>query len=287
MTFAIAGVSGNTGRVAAESLLARGEKVRVIVRDAVKGEAWKERGAEVAVADLGDAAALTRALRGAEGAYLLVPPNYAVPRFRDYQDGISRALAAAVAESGVPHVVLLSSVGAQHERGTGPIAGLHATERLLGEIRGTAISSLRGAYFYENFGTSLGAVKEAGVLPSFFPSGFAFPMVSTGDIGRLAAELLLERPQRSRIVELGSSHSVEEIAAVLAKITGISVRVQEGPLDAMVPALTGAGLTEDLAELYAEMTRAVNSGIVAFEGGHRRVESTEPIEQVFRALIGA
>jgi uncharacterized protein YbjT (DUF2867 family) len=73
--YAIAGVTGNTGSVVAETLLAQGKPVRVIVRDAAKGEPWRANGAEVAVASLDDAAALTRALTGVEGAYLLIPPN--------------------------------------------------------------------------------------------------------------------------------------------------------------------------------------------------------------------
>ncbi len=52
--YVIAGVSGNTGKVVADTLLAQGKKVRVVVRDAQKGEAWKKRGAEVAVAELDD-----------------------------------------------------------------------------------------------------------------------------------------------------------------------------------------------------------------------------------------
>src|SRR5580704_14590954 len=72
--FAVAGVSGHTGRVVAETLLGQNKPVRVIVRDAAKGEDWKKRGAEVGLADLDDADALTQALRGASGAYLLLPP---------------------------------------------------------------------------------------------------------------------------------------------------------------------------------------------------------------------
>ena len=52
MDYVIAGVSGNTGSVAAAALLDAGAKVRVVVRDAAKGAPWKARGAEVAVADL-------------------------------------------------------------------------------------------------------------------------------------------------------------------------------------------------------------------------------------------
>src|SRR5206468_3733569 len=74
--YVIAGVTGHTGRGVAETLLAQRENLRVIVRNAQQGETWKQRGAEVAVAQLGDATAVAKALGGAKGAYLLVPPRY-------------------------------------------------------------------------------------------------------------------------------------------------------------------------------------------------------------------
>jgi hypothetical protein len=52
-----------------------------------------------------------------------------------------------------------------------------------------------------------------------------------------------------------------------------------------VPTLESFGFKNDLARLYAEMTAAVTSGHVRFEGGHRSVESTEPLEQTLRALL--
>lgn len=60
--YVIAGVSGNTGSVVAPTLLAAKQPVRVLVRDAAKGEPWRAQGAEVVVADIADQAALTRAL---------------------------------------------------------------------------------------------------------------------------------------------------------------------------------------------------------------------------------
>ena len=74
--YAVAGVTGNTGAAAADALLERGAGVRVIVRDPQKGEKWAARGAEIAVADLGSAHALTDALTGTDGAYLLSPPDF-------------------------------------------------------------------------------------------------------------------------------------------------------------------------------------------------------------------
>ena len=75
--YVVAGATGHTGKAAAETLLGRKRPIRVIVRDATKAARWRARGAEAVIASLDDAAALTRALSGAAGAYLLIPPRYA------------------------------------------------------------------------------------------------------------------------------------------------------------------------------------------------------------------
>ena len=72
----VLGATGHTGSVVAETVLERKQPVRVVVRSADKGAVWAAKGAEVAVASLDDQAALTKALRGASGAYLLIPPHY-------------------------------------------------------------------------------------------------------------------------------------------------------------------------------------------------------------------
>src|SRR5580704_6932334 len=113
--FAVAGVSGHTGKVVAETLLAQKKPVRVIVRDAAKGEEWKTRGAEVAVADLGDADALANALRGTSGAYLLIPPMMGSTNVRADNARKVAAIVKAIDASGVKHVVFLSSIASQHD----------------------------------------------------------------------------------------------------------------------------------------------------------------------------
>lgn len=286
MTYAIAGVTGHTGKVAAEALLSQGKQVRVVVRDGAKAEPWRAKGAEVAVADLGDAKVLAKALEGAEGAFLLIPPNLAAPRFREYQDRTAAALASAVEKSGVPHVVLLSSVGAQHPAGTGPIAALYGAEKALSAIGKTRCSFLRAAYFMENLGGSLGMLAQ-GVLPSFTPAAFAFDMIATVDIGRLAAQLLVEKADKTQVVELGGPpRSMNDAAAALSAITGKTIAVHEAPLDAMVPTLTGFGLPQEVAAMYREMTEGLLSGHVAFEGGHRRVQGSTSLDEVLKGMLG-
>jgi uncharacterized protein YbjT (DUF2867 family) len=284
MTFVVAGVSGNTGSVVAESLLARRESVRVVVREASGAAPWAARGAEVAVADLEDDSALTRALRGARGAYLLIPPSFSAPSLRAYQTNVARSLAVAASESGVGHAVLLSGFAAHRDSGSGPLGGLHDAERLLGAVPGLRLSSIRAGYFYENVFPVLSVVKEAGLLPSFFPAQLPVPMVATRDIGLLAVDLLLDATSRG-VVELGSGLTYAEIARVLGGVLGKPVRVDEIALDAIAPLIASLGFNVDLTNAYVELIKGIRSGALTFEGGHRRVEAHTPLDAVFQPRL--
>jgi uncharacterized protein YbjT (DUF2867 family) len=179
--YVIAGVTGHTGAAAANALLTQGAPVRVVVRDAAKGEAWKKRGAEVALADLGDPAQLAKALAGATGAYVLSPPNFAAATtaaaFLEDRLAFAKRVVEGVKASGVKNVVLLSSVGAQHAAGTGPIVTTHRFEQLL---RGQApsVTFVRAAYFLDNWASVVGLAKSQGVLPHFGATTFKFHQVA-------------------------------------------------------------------------------------------------------------
>lgn len=288
MTFVVFGVSGKTGRVVAEELLAQKKQVRVVVRDAKKGEEWKARGAEIALADTTDAAAVTAALRGAEAAYLLVPPGATAQDYAADQAATVEAFKRAIVDAKIPHVVLLSSIAAQHPSGTGPIAGLHRAEQSLGGVAATRFTFLRASSFIENLGAGLAALPH-GIVPSFLPKDLAYEMIATRDIGKLAAKLLLEGvPAKNQVVELGlPPHSASDVAAALTKITGKPIAVAEQPLSEVVPTFTKLGLSANVAGLYREMYEGIIAGHVAFEGGHRREVGTTSIEDVLRELLAA
>ena len=264
--YVVAGVTGHTGGAVAEALLAQGEKVRVVVRDAQKGEPWKWRGAELAIASLGDAVEVARALAGAKGAYLLVPPRYDAEDPLAANRPVINALAEAVRKSGVPHVVLLSSLGAELVYGTGPIKSLHYAERTLGAATRN-ITFLRAAYFFENFAPVLQAA-QGGVLPTFLVPDRRIPMVATADIGRVAAELLFEPAAGTRVVELSAIRdwSPSDVADELSTLLGRTISVQPGPLEGVVPTFTGMGMPRGAAELFREMFAALNDGTVRRQG---------------------
>jgi uncharacterized protein YbjT (DUF2867 family) len=281
--YVIAGATGHTGKIVAETLLAGGKPVRALVRDPAKAAALRARGAEVAVADLEDSAALARAFAGAAAAYVLIPPRPTSPRVLADQGRVLEALARAIEESRLPHVVLLSSHGAQHEAGTGPVRALHAAEVRL-RATGAAVTALRAPYFMENWAASLGAVAN-GILPTFIAEGVTLAMAATPDIGRAAARLLVEGGAGSRIVELAGprDYSSADVAAAVSAIAGRPIQPAYGSPEAIVPTFTGFGLSEDYARLFEEMYDAINRGHLAPEG--KVVRGTVPIEDVLRPLL--
>ena len=288
--YVVAGVSGQTGSVVAEALLAAGKAVRVLVRSEDKGRAFKARGAEVAVVSIEDSDALAAALHGAEGAYLLIPPpgpevKGIVARGRRIIDSI----AAALGKSPVPHVVILSSIGAQHADGTGPIVTVNYAERTLTKLSGIRFTFVRAAYFLENLGGLLGAVQHAGILPSLANPSTAFPMVATRDIGEVAAQALQSPPAQTQLIELAGpqDYTFTEAAAAFAQALGKPVSVVAVPPEGIVPALTQAGLGEEMAGLMREMAVGMDAGRVAFAGGQARVvRGKVPLAAVVSQLLG-
>lgn len=68
--YAITGATGHTGNVVARALLSKGEKVRVIGRNAERLQAFVASGAEAFTADLTDTATVTRAFAGTKAVYI-------------------------------------------------------------------------------------------------------------------------------------------------------------------------------------------------------------------------
>jgi len=285
--FVVAGVTGNTGSVVANKLLDAGKKVRVIVRDAKKGEVFKARGAEVVIADLDDVPALTQALQGVEGAYLLSPPDGASKTFLASRRRLLDGLAQAVVAARVPHTVFLSSIGAHQQKGTGIIESLYYGEKVLAAT-GLPVTFVRAGYFVENWASVLPAVKKDGVLPSFLAEQAVVPQVSTSDIGLVAVQALLDGPAGVRVLELGGpvDATAADVAQVLSRLLDRPVNVVVAPLAAAVPTFTSFGASEDVATLYRDMYEGINNGTVSWQGPPAViVRGKQSLEDTLRPLL--
>jgi uncharacterized protein YbjT (DUF2867 family) len=286
--YVIAGVTGHTGKVVAETLQAKGYPIRVIVRDERKGAPWKERGADVARASLDDEAALARAMSGAGGAYVLLPPDPATADFFGSRSRMTDAIGRAAVAAGLPHLVFLSSIGAHVPKGHGPIGVTYQAERSFEKL-GTGTTFVRAAYFLENYGGVLPVAQREGILPSFLPADFSHAVVTTADIGRTAAQALLDGPRGRRVIELSGPADVTpaDIAAVLTELPAHPVRAVEAPLEAVVPTFMSFGMSRHMSEIYREMFAGFIDGSVAWEGKGDRVRGAIGVKEGLGAMIGS
>lgn len=290
--YVVFGANGNTGKVVASTLLDRGEKVRVVARDAKKVADLAARGAEVVTADVLDVAGVAKALAGARGAYLLVPPDMGSTDLVGRGKKIVDTYVAALAQSPVPHAVVLSSVAAHQPSGTGPIVITHYAETNLPKAKGVTFTFVRAAYFMENILANVHAMKGDGVLPVFGGGeAFPFPMIATHDIGVVAADALLgaskEPAKEHAWIELSgpSEYSFADAAAIATKTLGREVKPLVLPIDAMVPTLTQFGISANVAGLYREMTEGLGKGLVVFEGKGRAVRGKVTLAEVLTPAL--
>lgn len=260
LPYAVFGVTGRTGAAAADALLRAGRAVRVVVRDAAKGQPWAERGAEIAVADLTDLGSMTKALSGIQGAYVVNPQQYGRDDLFEMADLVAATTARAAREAGVPRLVALSSVGADRDGGTGWIGMNRMVEQRLREARVPAVF-LRAAYFMENWAPLIAHAVRTGTLPTFLaPPQRAIPMVATADVGATAAALLLEEWTGSGAVTLAGpqDYSPNDVAAIVSAAIGAPVDVAVLPEAQWPQALADARFSNAALAGFIEMTRGLN-----------------------------
>ncbi len=288
--FVIAGASGNTGSVLVKTLLEHKQPVRVLLRNEAKAAAFRSHGADVAMAEVDNAEALTAALKGASGAYVLLPPDLSSADPIGRGRRIAEAIAVAVERSGVPHVTLLSSVGADLESGNGIVRTLHIAEQRLAQI-GMGLTCLRAGYFMENWASSFGMAMQSGTLYTFLsPVDRKIPMVATQDIGLMAAYSLMFPTRSTRIIELAGpeDYSPNDAAAMLSRASGKTIGIGVAPLAGMVPMLTQFGMHEASATEMAGLTAAINEGRITFgQPGGQLVRGTTSLEKAFVGMLRA
>jgi len=277
--YVILGASGNTGHIVAKTLLARGQKVRVVGRNAAHLQALAAQGAESFVGDVTDATALTKAFQHADSAYVMIPPNLTTNDFRTFQERSSDAIAAAAKNTGVKNIVSLSSVGADKSSATGPVVGLHHLEQKLNQINSANVLHLRAGYFMENTLGQAGAIRMMGSTIGPVRPDLKLPMIATRDIGDAAADALLHLDFHGKSTqELQGQRDIDyiEATAVIGKAIGKpNLGYVHAPNDQIRPAMVQMGMSDNFVGLILEMAGALNSGYMrALEP--RAVRNTTP-----------
>ncbi|MGA3210195.1 MAG: NAD(P)H-binding protein [Terriglobales bacterium] len=264
--YVITGATGNTGSVVARELISKGQKVRVIGRNADRLKSLSAEGAEVVACDITDATGLTRAFSGATGVYAMIPPNLTSQNFPEYATRVSEATAAAIEQTGVRHVVTLSSVGADKPSGTGPVAGLHAYEERLNRIPGLNVLHLRAGYFMENTLAQIGMIQHMSICAGPLRPDLKLGMIAAKDIGVAAAGRLLRLDFKgSQTMELLGQRDITmaETATIIGNAIGKPGLVyMQAPNEQVRPAMIQMGMSPHFTDLLLEMSGALNSGFM-------------------------
>jgi uncharacterized protein YbjT (DUF2867 family) len=293
--FVLMGANGNIASKAAKTLLSRGQKVRVIGRDPARLKTLKDAGAETATGDALDPRFLAGAFRGSDAVFTMIPPNYAAPDARAFQNQIGASIAEGLAAAGVSRVVNLSSIGGGLSGGTGPIAGLHDQEERLNRIAGLDLLHLRPAYFFENHLAAVPAVKGMGVFPGLIRADVPFAQIDTRDIAAAVADELARPgayPNRVRHLLGPRDLTMTEAARILGKAAGKpDLAYVQAPAADVKKNLVQMGISPNLANLFEEMSEALSDGRIG-RTAKRDADSTTPttLEEFaphFAAALGA
>ena len=221
----LTGITGNIGGATARALLARGVRFRALVRDAQKAAAWAERGVELVVGNLEDAASITRALAGVDRALLVLPNG-------EPQEQLELAFIRTAREAGLPWLIKLSSPEAV--RGTTspiPLAHLAAEDAL--KASGMKWTLVRPSFYMQNFRGSIKAARETGKLSMPMGRG-TVALTDNQEAGEFIAQVLTDvdsARHQGQCYDITGPDPVmdfEGIARVIGEVIGKPVSYPEG-----------------------------------------------------------
>jgi uncharacterized protein YbjT (DUF2867 family)/lysophospholipase L1-like esterase len=265
--YVITGATGTVGGEVVERLLERGERVRVLVRDAAAARRRFSDRVEIAVADLADAATLPRALAGGDALLLInVGPDLAA---RD------AAAAQAARAAGIGFVLKLSSKDAAEAVGTGP---WHARGEAAIRASGIAFTFLRPSGFMSNALGWAAAIRADGVVR--LPTGDGrIPFVDPDDLADVAAHVLVHRGYDGETLELTGSEAMTygEMTAAVGAAIGKRLAFQSITDDEARARVRTWAEPPAMVEAYLSIWRAIRDGRLAgIAGGVERVLGRPP-----------
>jgi uncharacterized protein YbjT (DUF2867 family) len=283
--YAITGITGNVGGALARELLAAGQPVRAVVRDAARAASWAAQGCQLATARMEDAASLAEAFSGAKAVFILPPSEFdPAPGFPEARAVID-AVAAALQKAQPERVVCLSTIGAQAQE-SNLLTQRTLMEQALGALP-LPVTFLRPGWFMENAAWDVAAARDHGVISSYLqPLDRAVPMVATEDVGRVAAALLQETWHGVRVVELEGPRrtSPNDLAAAFSRVLGRPVRAETVSRNGWESLFLSQGMRHPLPRM--RMLDGFNEGWIRFEGpADAIVRGNIELDTVLEALV--
>jgi uncharacterized protein YbjT (DUF2867 family) len=211
----VAGGSGQLGRRVVSDLLARGERVRVFVRDAGRARSLLGGDVEVLTGDVRQPAGLDEVLGGASvvvsAVHGFLGGRGAGPVEVDQRGNANLVDAAAAADASV---VLVSVIGAA-DSNVDLFRAKHAAEQHL-RASGTGWTIVRSGPFIETWLSILTQTARSGRPVIFGRGDQPLPFVCAADVASVVSHAVLDTTLRGQVLEVaGEPMTMTELAHAL------------------------------------------------------------------------
>ncbi|MGK5679996.1 SDR family oxidoreductase [Actinoplanes sp. URMC 104] len=255
MTIVVTGATGHLGRLAIESLLARGVPASEIVGIGRQVEKIADLGVTVKQASYEDPEALRAAFEGAD-KLLFISGSEVGKRLPQHRNVVDAAKAARVGR-----IVYTSAPKA--DTSDMRIAGEHReTEQMIRET-GLPYVFLRNGWYLENY--NIGQALEHGLFGAAGEGRIS--VAPRADYAEAAAAVLTTEGHEGKVYELGGeSVTLGELAAEIAKQSGKPVTYTDLGEQKYAEMLVGVGLPEAAAAVIADADRAASQGALHVQG---------------------
>jgi NAD(P)H dehydrogenase (quinone) len=245
----VTGASGKTGRAVIAALLARGAKVRALVRRADQQASFGALGVDTAIGSFDQPDTLVPACEGVEAIYHICP-NVSASEL-DY----ARYMVAAAKAGGVRRFVYHSVLHPQIEAMPHHWAKMRAEEMLF--TSGLDLTVLQPTAYMQNLLGVWRGIIEQGVFRVPYPAETRLSLVDLNDVAAAAALILTSDGHAGATYELVGTPplSQSEVAAAIGAVLQKSVRVEAETIDAWQTRIHAAGMGAHEQSTLAAMFR--------------------------------
>jgi uncharacterized protein YbjT (DUF2867 family) len=268
--------TGTIGQQVLADLLYSGEPIRVIARDLARLPSQIRKRVEVVQGSHGDIDVVTKAFKGADSVFWLVPPDFRADSVMAAYLDFTRPACEALRSQRVKRVVGVSALGRGWPKSAGLVSASLAMDDLIAST-GVSYRALTMPSFMDNILRQVEAIKNQGMFFSPISGDRKLPTCATRDIAAVAAKLLLDPSWSGQgsVPILGPEDlSFNDMAKIMSEVLGKPVRFQQIPFEAFKARLTASGMSEAMAQGTLDMIVAKNEGLDNAEP--RTPQSTTP-----------
>ncbi|MFC8345998.1 SDR family oxidoreductase [Streptomyces sp. NPDC057280] len=281
MSIVVTGANGHLGRHVIEQLLEKvpADQVTAVVRSAEKGADLAAKGVKLAVADYNAPETFDTVFAAGDKVLLISGSEVGNDRPGQHTVVINAAKAADVA--------LLAYTSAPGSLSAALADDHRATEKVL-LASGLPYVLLRNGWYHENYTENLGPVLEHNAVVAAAGEG-RVSSAARADYAAAAVAVLTGEGHENKTYELGgdTAWSFAEYAAELSKQTGKEIAYNDVPAEVLVGILTGAGLPEPVAAVFAGVDVSISKGELVVDSGDLSRLAGRPTSPISDAIAAA